>query len=115
MKLLSTDHLKFKYDLDTVERLRKDFQTETYVGKNGELRWKSNDAVIGLDTFKSACVEAPATQQAEYEQDVKKAVAEYRKAKENYQYSPEELFEMKAAFGEGTTVIDILTGKKTKL
>jgi hypothetical protein len=115
MKLLPTDHLKFKYDLDCVERLRKSFQTDAYVGKNGELHWKSNGAVIGLDTFKSGCVEAPATQQAEYEQDVKKSLAEYRKAKENYQYSAEELFEMKAAFGEGTTVVDILTGKKTKL
>ena len=42
-----------------------------------------------------------------------KFFAEYRK---NYKGpSKEELFEMKAAFGEGTTVVDVITGKTIQL
>lgn len=40
---------------------------------------------------------------------------EYRKQQENYEPSQEELAEMRAAFGEGETVVDVITGKKIKL
>lgn len=45
----------------------------------------------------------------------KKAIAEYIKQQENHEYSDEELFEMRAAFGKGTTVVNAFTGKKITL
>lgn len=40
---------------------------------------------------------------------------EYRKQKENYVYSEEELFEMRSAFGPGAVVMDLITGKKIRV
>lgn len=44
-----------------------------------------------------------------------KFIKEYKKQQENHKYSQEELAEMRAAFGEGETVVDVFTGKKIKL
>lgn len=40
---------------------------------------------------------------------------EYRKQQENHELSQEELFEMRAVFGEGEIVMDVITGKEIKL
>lgn len=44
-------------------------------------------------------------------QDKDKALEDYRKTREQNGYSAEEMFEMRAAFGEGVEVVDIFTGK----
>lgn len=49
------------------------------------------------------------------EVEVEKAVKEYREAMKNHQYDAEELFEMEAAFGKGTKVVDVLTGQTIQL
>lgn len=47
------------------------------------------------------------------DEDTSAFIKEYR---ENYKGpSEEELFEMRAEFGKGTTVVDIITGKKIRL
>lgn len=45
--------------------------------------------------------------------EVERELAEYRAAKQPY--TAEELTEMRAAFGPGTTVVDAFTGEKIKL
>jgi hypothetical protein len=45
----------------------------------------------------------------------KKEIAEYIKQQQNREYSEEELFEMKAAYGKGATVVNVFTGKKITL
>lgn len=45
----------------------------------------------------------------------RKFIEEYRKQQKNREYSWEELAEMRAAFGEGTTVVDVFSGRKIKL
>lgn len=47
--------------------------------------------------------------------EVTKSIEEYRQAQSGRKYSEEELFEMRAAFGEGTTVVDVFTGRKFHL
>ena len=56
-----------------------------------------------------------AIQQARYEAYVAKSIEAYRQRRKGREYTPEELFEMRAAFGPGATVVDVLTGKRTKL
>ena len=55
-----------------------------------------------------------ATAKAESE-EAAKSIEAYRANRRQNGYSAEELHEMRAAFGEGTTVVDILTGKKISL
>ena len=45
----------------------------------------------------------------------RKFIEEYRKQQKNREYSWEELAEMRAAFGKGTTVVDVFSGKKIEL
>jgi len=88
---------------------------EYYVGAKGEFRWRSNDAVISLSTCKELKITPPACQESVYEEELQKSLSEYRKAMENHVYTEEELFEMRAAHGPGTVVVNVITGKKIKL
>ena len=90
---------------------------EAYQDENGIFRWKSNsrvpfDDMLGCwnldDETLAACREAR-------DKDNEVFIAEYRKSMENYEYSDEEKFEMRAAFGEGAEVVNVLTGKKIRL
>jgi hypothetical protein len=55
---------------------------------------------------------APAGQEAAYSAYCEKVVAEYRAARRNAPVSDEEAFEMRAAFGPGVEVVNVLTGRK---
>lgn len=55
-----------------------------------------------------------ATAKARFE-DNNKVIREYKKSNKNRVYSEEELFEMRSAFGTGTTVVNVLTGRKVTL
>ena len=58
--------------------------------------------------------DAEATDKAR-EKETAEFIKEYKKQQENREYSVEELAEMRNAFGEGTTVVDIFSGKEMKL
>lgn len=55
-----------------------------------------------------------ATNAARAEED-RRDIEEYKKAKANYRPSAEEIEEMRAAFGEGTSIVDIFTGNSIQL
>lgn len=42
-------------------------------------------------------------------------LAEYRERMKNHKPSAEELYEMRAAFGPGATVVNMITGKRVKV
>lgn len=100
-------------------RLLEQYETDAYKDNNGVLRWKSNNHVppqevldfwkyVGKRFNMSKCVAAR-------NREDKIFLKEYRKQEQNRKYSQEELFEMEAAFGKGTVVVDVITGKKTRL
>ena len=102
-------------DMDAV---RKDMEC-AYVTDGGVVRWKSNDSVpfddmlaafqkAGLDLNMAASSKAR-------EEESLRFLEDYRRRMANHVPSEEELFEMRAAFGEGTTVVNVLTGRKTQL
>lgn len=101
----------FRCELERAERLREKFITDTYE-KNGALFWKSNDAPVPMDCFGDAFVEAPAEQARACEEDTKAFVKEYRRTRSNGKISAEQRFEMRAEFGPGETVVDVITGQK---
>lgn len=57
-------------------------------------------------------INVQATQEA-YETETHAAIEKYRAQKR--EISPDELYEMRAAFGSGTTVVDFLTGETIQL
>ncbi len=85
------------------------------VDENGAAYWKSKGSYLMDDTaeilsYTSFKFDVEATKVARDKQ-VDEQIAEYRKSRRNYTYSAEELYEMRAAFGPGTTVVDVLTGE----
>jgi len=85
------------------------------------IRWTSNDRVPFDDMlFDFLTLGLIDRQEFEMSNQCQKnearvSIAKYREAMKNHVPTGEELFEMRAAFGEGETVINVITGKKTKL
>lgn len=97
------------------ERMVRAFDTDTYK-EDGVIRWKSNGRVPPqevLDFWKFIGKRFNMSKSAAARKREQEAFLKgYRKTKRKP--SQEELFEMQAAFGKGT-VVDVITGKKTKL
>ncbi len=91
--------------------------TQAAVDADGAIRWNSNGRYL-MDDFcekleyagyafsRVATAEKREAQNAE-------SLAEYRRKSKGL--TGEALAEARAAFGEGTTVVDVLTGKETRL
>lgn len=91
--------------------------TEAYRDRNGILRWKSNNSVpmadmlgfwveLGLITSEDAktCKAARAA-------DNEAFFSQYH----SREATSEEISEMRSCFGRGTTVVDVISGRKVRL
>jgi hypothetical protein len=94
---------------------------KAYVDKDNVVRWKSNDHVPFNDVLLDLLVDGLISQQ-QFINSKHQRIAEesswltaYRKEQENHVPDAEELFEMRAAFGEGATVVNIFTGGVTQI
>lgn len=80
---------------------------------DGILRWKSNGRVVPASSYADAYCTPPATS-AEVERRENDAFLEaYRSLPQ--EYDEDTLNEMRGAFGEGATVVNIVTGHRTTL
>ena len=99
-----------------VEKFKKDAQ----VDDNGIVTWKSNgrcpmdDFLEMLDWAGVATINYEATRK-ERDRQNEESIREYKESMKNHVYSEEELFEMRAAFGRGTTIVDVITGQTIRL
>ena len=100
-----------------LEQIREDFETgkitvdENGVARNRIGRILMSDLLEKL-TYITDKVDVEATKAAR-EAETDAFLESYRKA--NHRRSHEELSEMRAAFGTGTTVVDIITGERIRL
>jgi len=83
--------------------------------KDGVLYWNESGNVVPPWTFKEAGYEVPEKHQKAYDEDVEKSITAYKKQQKNTPPSEEVLAEMRAAFGPGETVVDVLSGKEYHL
>lgn len=91
------------------------FEEDTNIDKNGVVRWKTNNSVPPSDILELWKITGkPFNYElslAAKDKDDAKFFASYRKQQQNRVISPEEQYEMQAAFGPNATVVDIITGK----
>ena len=92
-------------------------ETQATVDADGAIRWESNGRYL-MDDFCEKLEYAGyafSREATAAKRDAQNAesLAEYRRNDKGF--SREELAEAREAFGEGTTVVNVLTGKKTKL
>lgn len=94
------------------------FYTDAYV-INGVVRWKSNDQVPPADIL-----ELWHHLNRPFDYDLSKTVSQlettqaleaYKRQMASHVYSDEEKAEMRAAFGPGATVVDVITGQPIQL
>lgn len=102
------------------ERLQKDiFDSQKSYAVDGVRHWRSNDAVIPPWVYKDAGLECPAVQQEAHDRQTAEFCKAYREAQAAYQPTPQEeaehMFELRAAFGPGETVVDVISGKTYKI
>ena len=119
-----TDYIKqydtprHAFEKQEAERLIAKFETDATV-TDGVVRWDSNNRVPPSDILELwrhvgkvfDFDKSYATQQADQDADI----ADYRRRMANHVHSAEELSEMRAVFGPGATVVNVLTGQKTQL
>jgi hypothetical protein len=100
------------------DRMAAEFEADAYLDK-GIVRWKSNHSVPPTDILEFwKFLKKPFDYQRSLEQrtvEVQHSIDQYRESMKNHVPSEEELFEMRAAFGEGETVVNVITGKLIKL
>ena len=92
-------------------------EKDATVEADGAIKWNSNGRYL-MDDFceKLEYAGYPFSRKAtteKREKQVEEELAQYRKNHKGF--SQEELDEAREAFGEGTTVVNVLTGEKTKL
>ena len=87
------------------------------VEEDGAAKWKSNGSYLPADVvekliFAGADFFSAEATAAKREAQTAEFLGNYRR---NHKTTTEERMEMAAAFGKGTTVVNILTGEKIKL
>ena len=92
-------------------------ETQAAVDADGAIRWNSNGRYLMDDfceklEYAGYAFSREATAKKREAQDAEN-LAEYRR--NNKRLSGEALAEARAAFGEGATVVDVLTGRRTRL
>lgn len=84
---------------------------------NGVVRWDSNGNVVPSDLAGAVAIVYGAGVLAESARarsaETARFLAEYRASRVGRVRSAEEMFEMRAAFGAGASVVDIITGEVT--
>ncbi|ELP5902300.1 hypothetical protein QTV49_004329 [Vibrio vulnificus] len=90
---------------------------DTEVLDSGAIIWKTSKNCVPMDYFRDLDILPPAVQKEAISAQDKEAIQAYIESQRNR--TPEQIAEeeasMRAAFGKGTTVVNVLTGKKTKL
>ena len=104
----------YEWQIKEMKKKAQRIQTETHE-INGVLYWDSNARPVPVDCFEDAGLPVPSRQEQACEDHSNAFFAQYRKDMANHQPSDEELFEMRSAFGEGETVINVVTGQRIQL
>lgn len=109
---------RFPYEKQEADRLVAKFETDATV-TDGVVRWNSNKSVPPqdiLDFWKFLGKPFDYAKSSKVREDeTSQFLQDYRKAQKGRRRSREEMFELRANFGRGAKVVDVITGKVTKL
>ena len=96
---------------------------DAYLDEKCIVRWQSNNRIPFADMLHKFVIARLITQEVAdnsevvRQEEVAVFLGEYKKARANRtpEQIAEEAFEMRAAFGEGETIVDVFTGEKVIL
>lgn len=119
-----TNRLIREYNGDFGPFWQKDVQRsinmfDEVVVTDGIPRWTTNNSIPPRDLLELwAHVGKPFdfdTTIKQYDLEVAESLKQYRISRVGYTPSEEEMYEMRSAFGEGTTVVDAITNRRIQL
>lgn len=104
---------------DVAKILEKYENGELLIDEYGIAFWASNNRAVPEDIaymgkYGGLPIDLKMTKELE-DRQAEKSLEEYRERMKNHVYTEEELFEMRAAFGAGTVIVDAITGRKIRL
>jgi len=100
------------------------FFEESYKDENGIYRWKSNNRIPFDDMLIESGIDSDTIQKCRVQRDKEndEFITEYKKQQEKFWNDPEfedarqeAIAEMRSAHGSGVELINVFTGRKTKL
>lgn len=113
-------HFWQRHAEEEVARIVKKYEDgELLIDGYGVAYWASNNRAIPeecayMGKYGGLPIDLEMTKELE-DRQTEKSLAEYRERMKNHVYTEEELGEMRNAFGEGATVVDVITGRRIKL
>jgi len=92
----------------------KNFFEKTYQDNHGVYRWKSNDRVPPMECMNGNGLDDDLVDACQVVREMEQAkfLADYIANMHKRPPIPEEIFERRAAFGAGQTVVNVITGEK---
>lgn len=109
---------RFPYEKREADRLALDFDTSASVDAAGIVRWRSNGAIPPADVLEFwrhlGKVFDHDASQALRQSEQAAFLDQYRRINAGRQRSDEEMFELRAAFGEGAEVVDVITRDRVR-
>ena len=116
----ANNHIWQRHAEQEVARVREQYENgELIIDEYGIAYWASNANAIPEEVaekveYAGLPINRELTKELEDEQTAR-SIEAYRERMKDYEYSEEELFEMRCAFGEGATVVNVITGKRIQL
>ena len=106
--------------VEQIEEMEERYEKKEFTIENGAAMWECGN-YLPMDCLAAVIngkyghlVDVEAHEEALDAQN-EESIQEYRERMKNHVYTEEELFEMRAAFGEGTEIVDVITGNKIRL
>lgn len=108
-----------RYAENSVREALENAAANAIVDDDGAIKWKSNGKYLfddfcemleygGFEFSRQATNEKREAQSNEF-------LKEYKNYRQSREYSDEELYEMRAAFGEDAEIVDVITGESIDL
>ena len=106
--------------VEQIKEMEEDYENGKFTIKNGAAIWKCgnylpvNCLAAVLNSKYGYLIDVDEHERLLDEQQ-SESIRKYKEQMKNHVYSEEELFEMRAAFGAGTVITDVLTGQDIAL
>ena len=108
------------FPLLPIAYMEKKYEDGEMTIENGVAVWKCGnivplDCVAALLHSKYGNLINTENHESAIDAEAEEVARRYRERMKNHVYSEEELFEMRAAFGDGVEVVDVISGNKIRL
>lgn len=106
--------------VEQIKEMEERYEKREYTIENGAALWECGnylpmDCLVAVINGKYGHLVDVENHERLLDEQNTKSIQEYKERMKNHVYSEEELFEMRAAFGEGVEVVDVISGNKIRL